>query len=59
MPRSAPLPLLTGTAGCAGYGLPCGEQVTSIPRIGGGTRASYACSAYACSAYAAQHRKAI
>ncbi|GHE34836.1 hypothetical protein GCM10017771_52650 [Streptomyces capitiformicae] len=60
MPRSAlsPPPAPASAADddrrCVDCGLPCTEQVTSFPRIGGGTRAVYACSVHA-----AQRRKAM
>ncbi|MCX4596777.1 hypothetical protein OG819_46235 [Streptomyces sp. NBC_01549] len=53
MPRSvlppppAPAPAADDDRRCVDCGLPCNEQVTSIPRIGGGTRAVYACSVHA------------
>jgi hypothetical protein len=60
MPRSSPSPppapasAVDDDRRCVDCGLPCNEQVASIPRVGGGVRAVYACSVHA-----AQRRKAI
>jgi hypothetical protein len=53
MPRSvsppppAPAPAADDDRRCVDCGLPCTEQVTSLPRIEGGTRPVYACSVHA------------
>lgn len=53
MPRSAPPPPAPPTPApdddrrCVNCGVPCTEQVDSIPRLNGGTRAVFACSVHA------------
>ncbi|TVZ84746.1 hypothetical protein [Streptomyces sp. BK340] len=46
-PPPAPAPASDDDRRCVDCGLSCTEQVTSIPLIGGGTRAVYACSVHA------------
>jgi hypothetical protein len=50
----SPPPLPDEDRRCVDCGVPCTEQVASIPRLQGGTR-----GVYACSVHAAQRRAAL
>ncbi len=53
LPPPAPAPATDADRRCVDCGLPCTEQVSTIPRLRGGSR-----TVYACSVHAARRRKA-